>query len=109
MAAPLAFRIHVSDNVATLTEDASAGAVACAGIAGLVALEPIARGHKIALSDIAAGTPVLKYGASIGTASLDIACGAWVHLHNLRSDYDQRSASLDLHSGAATDNSSAYV
>lgn len=109
MSLPLAFRIHAVDTVATLIEDTPAGPVSCAGCPGLVALEPIARGHKIAVVEIPAGAAVLKYGSSIGTATCTIARGAWVHLHNLRSDYDERSGSLDLHSGAAKDNSSAYV
>lgn len=46
---------------------------------------PIA--HKIARQAIPAGAKVLKYGAPIGVATVPIACGEHVHIHNLRSDY----------------------
>jgi hypothetical protein len=52
---------------------------------------------------------VIKYGVRIGHATKAIPRGAWVHLHNLASDLDQRSASLDPRSGEPTDTSSAYV
>ena len=107
------FQVHPSDNVATLLDDGVAGPVAVIGAASkespLVAHEAIARGHKIALTDFAAGAPVMKFGVRIGHATKPIARGAWVHLQNLASDLDVRSGTLDLHSGAPTDTSSAYV
>lgn len=107
------FKIHSGDNVATLLEDVAAGPIELVGgdskTPPLAALEPIARGHKIALVDIAAGAAVTKFGVRIGHASKPIARGAWVHLQNLASDLDVRSGTLDLHSGAPTDTSSAYV
>ena len=71
--------------------------------------EKISRGHKLALRDIASGEAVIKFGARIGHATQAIRRGAWVHLHNLASDLDERSGTLDLHSGAPTDTASAYV
>lgn len=44
-------------------------------------------GHKIASSNIKRGEHVIKYGVSIGSASINIAMGEHVHLHNLKSDY----------------------
>lgn len=44
-------------------------------------------GHKVAIREIARGEKVLKYGASIGSATETIPPGAVVHTHNLRSDY----------------------
>ena len=44
-------------------------------------------GHKLARRPIRAGEKVIKYGAPIGSATVDIAAGAQVHLHNLKSDY----------------------
>ena len=107
------FQIHPGDNVATLLEDVAAGPVELIGgnsdASPLTAREPISRGHKIALVDIAANAAVMKFGTRIGHAKLLIPRGAWVHLHNLASDLDARSGTLDLHSGAPTDTSSAYV
>ena len=40
-------------------------------------------GHKIALADIPQGSPVIKYGYPIGTATKDIRAGEFVHTHNL--------------------------
>lgn len=41
-------------------------------------------GHKIALEDIACGSPVVKYGFNIGRAVKDISKGEAVHTHNLK-------------------------
>jgi hypothetical protein len=108
---PRAFQIQTEDNVATLMDDATAGAVEIIGASKstVMASEKIARGHKIALKDIAVNEAVIKFGVRIGHATRAIPRGAWVHLHNLASDLDERSGTLDLHSGAPTDTSSAYV
>ncbi len=108
---PRAFQIHTGDNVATLLDDTDSGEVDIVGAhpARLHSSEKIARGHKIALHDIAARDAVVKFGVRIGHATCPIKRGAWVHLHNLASDLDERSSTLDLHSGAPTDTSSAYV
>ena len=102
------FRIHPDDDVATLLDDATPGATVDVlgpreAEAPLVASETMSLGHKIALRDFAAGDPVTKFGVRIGHATRPIARGQWVHLHNLASDFDERSATLDLHTGAATD------
>ena len=44
-------------------------------------------GHKIARKAIAAGEPIVKYGAPIGVATAAITRGAHVHVHNVRSAY----------------------
>ena len=108
---PRGFQIHPSDNVATLIDDVSAGAVEIIGAVRreIIATEKISAGHKIALTGIAAGAAVVKFGVRIGHAGKPISTGAWVHLHNLASDLDERSGTLDLHSGAPTDTRSAYV
>jgi altronate hydrolase/altronate dehydratase small subunit len=51
----------------------------------------------------------MKFGVRIGHATEPIKRGGWVHLHNLASDLDERSGTLDLHSGAPSDTNSAYV
>ncbi len=50
---------------------------------GTIALQPIARGHKIALTPIAKGEAVRKYAQVIGYAERDIAAGEHVHTHNV--------------------------
>lgn len=108
---PHGFQIQPQDNVATLIDDAGAGAIEIigAGQRQVVATEKIVRGHKIALQDMAAGEAVIKFGVRIGHASQPIQRGTWVHLHNLASDLDERSGTLDLHSGVPTDTNSAYA
>jgi len=107
---PCAFQIQANDNVATLLDDAG-GAVRVVGAQPqeIQLLENISRGHKVALKEIAAGEAVMKFGVRIGHATQPVKRGAWVHLHNLASDLDERSGTLDLHSGAPTDISSAYA
>ena len=105
-ALPRCFRVNAADNVATLLDDAPAGPVHVLGGDApclITALCQISLGHKIALHDIGSGQAIVKFGAGIGRASRDIAAGDWVHLHNCQSQFDQRSQTLDLHSGAATD------
>ena len=43
--------------------------------------------HKLARNAIRQGETILKYGAPIGIATEDIAAGAHVHVHNMRSAY----------------------
>jgi len=108
-----AFQIDLADNVATLIDEAvAAEAVTIIGAVAadpLLALEAVGRGHKIALVELSAGEAIVKFGVRIGHATQPIQRGAWVHLHNLASDLDERSASLDPHTGAPTDTNSAYV
>ncbi|HEU5078827.1 MAG TPA: UxaA family hydrolase [Opitutaceae bacterium] len=114
MRAQAAFKIHPADNVATLIDDGQPGPVRIIGASDGAtspahAREPISRGHKIALVEIPAGAPIIKFGVRIGHAIEPISPGAWVHLHNLASDLDARSQTLDVHTGAPTDTNSSYV
>ena len=44
----------------------------------------IPAGHKMAISDIAEGTEVIKYGYRIGFAKEAVNVGDWIHVHNLK-------------------------
>ena len=48
--------------------------------------------HKVALTDIAAGEMVIKYGEYIGVATTDIRRGDHVHTHNCESADAAKSA-----------------
>ena len=50
----------------------------------ITALDPIPIGHKVALSDVAEGDTILKYGYSIGKTVSAIGRGNHVHTHNLK-------------------------
>jgi galactarate dehydratase len=76
--APLTIRMHERDNVAIVANDGGLPAgTALPG--GPVLVDRVPQGHKVALVDIAAGAPVLRYGIPIGLAAQAIAAGAWVH------------------------------
>jgi hypothetical protein len=103
---PRCLRLHADDNVAVMLSDSVFGPVTVMGPdAGAVvdAAESIASGHKIALQPIGVGEVVVKYGVTIGYATSLIAAGRWVHTHNCRSGLDERSHTLDPHTGAPTD------
>jgi galactarate dehydratase len=74
---PRYIRMHDNDNVAIVVNDGGlpAGAVFADG---LVLREAVPQGHKVALVDIAAGAPVVRYNVTIGTAAKALAAGSWV-------------------------------
>ena len=100
-----AFCIHSADNVATMLDDAKDDVVQVLGenLRQVVLVEPVSLGHKIAICDIAKADSIIKFGVTIGRASRDIRTGQCVHLHNCQSLFDERSGTLDVQSGAATD------
>ena len=68
--------------------------------AGIIACQLIPRGHKLALEAIEQGQAVLKYGQIIGFASVPIAAGEHVHVHNVsmgdfERDYAYGEAAVD--------------
>ena len=77
--------ISARDNVATALEALSPGQAIEVEGRRIDVREMIASGHKVALTRIAAGEPVVKYGSSIGTATADIEAGMHVHIHNVAS------------------------
>jgi len=77
--------ISAQDNVATALEPLERGTTVRVGAETVSVIDPIPRGHKLALRAIARGDAVVKYGSPIGVASADIAAGAHVHTHNLAS------------------------
>jgi hypothetical protein len=88
--------ISEGDNVATALESLEPGRVLDQERGSVTAREAIPRGHKVAIAAIAAGSPVLKYGSSIGTATVDIPVGAHVHTHNVASGRGRGDLSAPL-------------
>jgi len=82
-ALPDAVLIDPADDVAVALRSIEAGETIKPGGEPIVALEPVARGHKIAVRPVAAGQLVRRYGWPIGTATQAIAMGGHVHSHNL--------------------------
>lgn len=108
---PSAFQVNADDNVATLLNDAAEGSaltiVGPGGKPGIAAREKISLGHKIALAPIEEGEAMIKFGVVIGIATKGIEPGEWVHLHNCRSQLDERSGSFDVQTGEPGDNAYA--
>ncbi len=48
------------------------------------AKDDIPLGHKVALDDIKEGDTIIEYSNDIGRAVADIAKGAHVHVHNIK-------------------------
>ena len=48
-------------------------------------VEDVPLGHKVAIRDMKKEKHVLEYGREIGYATVDIAEGAHVHVHNIKS------------------------
>jgi altronate dehydratase len=77
---PSTIRLHADDNVVVARLDLAVGARIEAGV---VVRDPVPAAHKVAVRDIPAGAPVLKYATPIGVASAMIRAGEHVHLHNV--------------------------
>ncbi|MEG1549060.1 MAG: altronate dehydratase family protein [Ruthenibacterium sp.] len=75
-------QISPADNVAVALHPVAKGET----VLGITALEDIPQGHKMALKPIACGENAVKYGFPIGHALADIVAGAWVHVHNLKTN-----------------------
>ncbi|BDT70105.1 galactarate dehydratase (L-threo-forming) [Comamonadaceae bacterium OS-1] len=77
-ATPHTIRMHLRDNVAIVAND---GGLAAGTVlpSGLVLIDKVPQGHKVALFDLPAGGPVLRYGIPIGYALKEIPAGSWVH------------------------------
>lgn len=80
MTHPRTLRLHPDDDVEIALADLPRGEVTEAGV---TLVDPVPRGHKLALRPIAAGAVVRRYGQIIGAATVDIPAGAHVHVANL--------------------------
>lgn len=91
--------VHRDDNVGTAVTALFRGLVALISdhpLGEIELKEDIPLGHKFALRDIPSGSPIVKYGVCIGTSTADMRRGEHVHLHNMRSNFDERSSNLDV-------------
>jgi galactarate dehydratase len=74
---PLFLRTHSADNVAiVVSPDGLAGG--SIDPSGLTIREWIPQSHKVALADLRAGQPVVRYGEIIGYLNRDLPAGSWV-------------------------------
>ncbi|GGJ10363.1 D-galactarate dehydratase [Halobellus salinus] len=91
--------VEPEDNVATALREIEAGETLEVAVGDstvtVEALADVEFGHKIALEEIPAGETIVKYGKSIGNATEDIDAGAWVHVHNVESNYGRGDLAAD--------------
>ena len=75
---PLFIRMNEADNVAIVAND---GGLAPGVVFdnGLVLVERVPQGHKVALVNLPKGTTVRRYNVGIGTTNKDVPAGSWVH------------------------------
>jgi galactarate dehydratase len=75
--------MHEADNVAIVVTagglKAGAQVLKHRDAKAVTLVNAVPQGHKVALVDIAAGQPVLRYNVSIGIAKQNIDAGSWVH------------------------------
>ncbi|QAY71909.1 altronate dehydratase [Xylanimonas protaetiae] len=86
--------LHHGDDVAVATRDLQAGEVLSADGQDVTIRGAVPRGHKVALTDVAAGADVHKYGQVIGRATVPIRAGEHVHGHNLGFEEGHRDHEL---------------
>jgi len=84
---PALLLLAADDDVLIAVRDLEPGAHVASDGRPIEVLERVRLGHKVAARPITAGERVLRCGVPIGSLTADTAAGAWVHTHNLRSDY----------------------
>lgn len=91
-----AMMIDANDNVIVAIEPIAKGDtvsyISGTQTLSLTAAEDITIYHKLATRDIPKGEPVVKYGEHIGAATALIPAGCHVHVHNVESMTEDRSA-----------------
>ncbi len=74
---PLYIKVHETDNVAIVVNNNGLPAGTTFDD-GLQLIEHVPQGHKVALTNIASGGDIIRYGEVIGYALRDIARGSWI-------------------------------
>lgn len=77
-------RINDNDNVAVALKPIPKGMTLDVAGNPVTTVEEIPQGHKFAVKAIAKGEEIIKYGFRIGYAQEDLASGAWIHTHNVK-------------------------
>jgi len=89
--ADCALLLRADDDVVVVTRELPAGTSVVTATGTVVVRDDVPRSHKLAVRAVPAGSPVHKYGQSIGLATVDIAAGDHVHVHNLGMDRAERA------------------
>jgi altronate hydrolase len=78
---PPVLLLNPTDPLVVATRDLAVGEAV--GLGDVTPIEPIGRGHKLAIKPIESGTPVRKLGQVIGIATQAITPGQHIHVHNV--------------------------
>jgi len=84
---PGIIQLHEVDNVGVCGQSIAAGEMVMIADSQIKIAVSLGIGHKLAIKPIAAGEPIIKYGVSIGMATVSIKTGEHVHTHNMKSNY----------------------
>jgi altronate dehydratase small subunit len=95
-------KLSPTDNVAVATSAIAAGEVVDLEGTTIAIAEDVPLGHKVAMTPIAVGEKIRKYGCPIGSATCNISPGRHVHTHNMKSDYLPTFAPPNKSKGSAT-------
>ena len=82
---------EAEDDVGVAAMDLKAGEVIQAvtldgePVTPITLVEDVPLGHKVAMRNMAEKKHILEYGREIGYATMEIAKGAHVHVHNIKS------------------------
>jgi len=68
-------KIDPRDNVAIVTDNAAKGMA----LEGIVLLQDIPQGHKVALRKLQKGSEVIRYGVTLGYLLVDVMEGSWIN------------------------------
>jgi galactarate dehydratase len=98
---PLYIQVHASDNVAIIANEGGLPA-GTRFESGLVLAEAVPEAHKVALTTVPEGAPVIRYGVAIGYARTEISAGSWVHEGILTLPQAPALDQLPIHDGLKT-------
>ena len=82
-------QIHPSDNVVVCLEPVEKGEVIeLSDGRKITSADDVPAGHKMAVTDIAEGSDIIKYGYAIGHATEALTAGRWVHTHDTKTNLE---------------------
>lgn len=92
-----AILLHPNDNIAVARVPLSPGRTIRLGGRTIRVADPIPPGHKVALTSVAPGETIIRYGQPMGRCSVAIAPGQHVHVHNVA--YQERAIEYEFPAG----------
>ena len=86
-------KIRDKDDVIVALRDFKKGET----VDGIVLLDDVKMGHKIAIRDMKKGHHLIKYGNVIGVLCQDVKKGNWIHSHNLVTSLTEKEPTYRYH------------